>query len=161
MAEGYFMNAECLRIAGQLRYAFEGKAWHGSAVMELLQGVGAAQAGSHPIKGAHSIADLVMHIGVWEQVALDAIKGTPMPKALPPEQDFPAAATGQESEWQQEVQQLADRNRRLCNAIESFGDERLEEIVPGRKYNFYTLLHGVVQHSLYHAGQIALLRKAG
>jgi uncharacterized damage-inducible protein DinB len=154
------MNAECLRIAAQMRYAFEGKAWHGSAVLELLHGVGAAEAAAHPLKDAHSIAELVMHIGVWEQVALDAIKGTPMPKALPPEQNFPAASTGDEESWLQEVQQLGDRNRRLCNAIESFGDERLDEIVLGRKYNFYTLLHGVVQHSLYHAGQIAILRKA-
>lgn len=155
------MNAECLRISAQLRYAFEGKAWHGSAIMELLQGVSAETAHAHPIKGAHSIVELVLHIGVWEQVALEAIKGTPMPKALPPEQDFPSGQGGQEAAWQQEMQQLQDRNRKLCNAIESFGDERLEEIVPGRKYNFYTLLHGIVQHSLYHAGQIALLRKAG
>jgi uncharacterized damage-inducible protein DinB len=26
-------------------------------------------------------------------------------------------------------------------------------------YNIYVLLHGVLQHTLYHAGQIAMLRR--
>ena len=40
-------------------------------------------------------------------------------------------------------------------------DERLNESAGGREFSFYFLLHGVVQHNLYHAGQIALLKKAG
>jgi hypothetical protein len=39
---------------------------------------------------------------------------------------------------------------------------RLEEMVPGKEgahYTFYYMLQGVVQHELYHAGQIALLKK--
>src|ERR1041384_7534740 len=32
-------------------------------------------------------------------------------------------------------------------------------MVPGTPYNVYFLLHGVIQHDLYHAGQIALLKK--
>jgi len=36
---------------------------------------------------------------------------------------------------------------------------RLEEITPGTSYSNYVLLHGVIQHDLYHAGQIALLKK--
>jgi uncharacterized damage-inducible protein DinB len=35
----------------------------------------------------------------------------------------------------------------------------LEAIVPGTQYSNYVLLHGVIQHNLYHAGQIALLKK--
>ena len=48
----------------------------------------------------------------------------------------------------------------VIQAIEKFGDERLQETVPGRKYDYYYLFHGIVQHSLYHGGQIALLKKA-
>src|SRR5258708_13876136 len=91
LAEGYFMNAECLRIAGQLRHAFEGGAWHGSAVMELLQGVGSVQAQPHLVRGTHSIVELVMHIGLWEHGALDAIKRAPLPKTLPPHHHLPSA----------------------------------------------------------------------
>ncbi len=50
--------------------------------------------------------------------------------------------------------------KELAAAVEKFGDERLGETVPGRNYAFYNLFHGIVQHSIYHGGQIAILKKA-
>jgi hypothetical protein len=50
----------------------------------------------------------------------------------------------------------------LVAAVAALADSRLDEIVPGKEgayYTFYYMLHGVVQHELYHAGQIALLKK--
>jgi len=47
-------------------------------------------------------------------------------------------------------------------AVDDLPDSRLYEVVPGKTgkhYTFYYMLHGVVQHELYHAGQIALLKK--
>ena len=35
----------------------------------------------------------------------------------------------------------------------------LDDQLPGRKHSFYFMLHGVIQHNLYHAGQIAVLKK--
>jgi hypothetical protein len=153
------MNTECLRISGQLRHAFEGGAWHGPSLKELLLGVTSEQAQAHPVPSAHSIWELVLHIEVWGQAALEAIQGVPMPQPMPAERNFRAAEGGAEA-WQRDVKGLLEMSRKLANAVEHFGDERLEETVPGRKYDFYTVLHGVVQHSLYHAGQIAILRKA-
>jgi hypothetical protein len=48
-------------------------------------------------------------------------------------------------------------------AVTACADERLPEKVPGKEPDDYTLyytLHGIVQHELYHARQIALLKKA-
>ncbi|MBZ5521938.1 MAG: DinB family protein [Acidobacteriia bacterium] len=153
------MNTECLRISEQLRHAIEGGAWHGSSLKELLHGITVEQAQARPIAGGHSIWELLLHIGVWERVTLEAIKGTPIPAPPSSEWDW-AAGQGNAEAWQRDVRGLLEGNRKLCNAVESFGDERLEETVPGRKYNFYRVLHGIVQHSVYHTGQIALLRKA-
>jgi hypothetical protein len=47
--------------------------------------------------------------------------------------------------------------------VAGFPDSRLAEQVPGKTenyYNFYYMFSGIVQHELYHAGQIALLKKA-
>ncbi len=44
--------------------------------------------------------------------------------------------------------------------IANLPDSRLDEIVVGKEYPVYHMLHGVAQHVLYHAGQIALLKKA-
>ncbi len=62
--------------------------------------------------------------------------------------------------WFDAQDRLFDNAEKLAQAIERFGDARLQEAVPGRDYVFYRLFHGVAQHSIYHGGQIAVLKKA-
>lgn len=69
-------------------------------------------------------------------------------------------AAGSDEAWTAAVENLFRNAEQLANAITSFEDGRLEEAAPGRQYSFYFLFHGIVQHSLYHAGQIAILKKA-
>jgi hypothetical protein len=56
------MATEVSRLDDQLKRALEGEAWHGPSVLESLAGISAAQAAIHPIAGAHSIWELVLHI---------------------------------------------------------------------------------------------------
>jgi hypothetical protein len=155
------MNVECLRIADQLRRAFEAKAWHGPSLRELLSGVTAAQAHVRPVAHAHSIWELVLHIEVWVQAADDAVRGVPMPKIVGTDRDWPSIQDASESAWANAVAAMFASAARFWRTIEQFEDARLSEVVPGRHhYDFYYLFHGVIQHSLYHAGQIALLKRA-
>lgn len=153
------MTSECFRIADQLRRAFDGKAWHGSSLRELLSDVKPAQAAAHPLVGAHSIWELVLHITVWTRAALGATQGQPMPKIVGTPEDWPAVTDSSTEAWAGAMQRMYGAKDELAAAIEKFGDARLTEITPGRSYDFYHLFHGIVQHSLYHAGQIAVLKK--
>lgn len=150
---------EAQRIADQLRRAYEGEAWHGPSIGELLSGVTAEQAARRPIPQAHSIWEIVLHVARWEGFVRRRLKGE-LVKDLPPEVDWPPVNDTSEAAWQLAVGNLARGNQELRNAIGVLSDERLREIVQGQQYSFYGLLHGVVQHDLYHAGQIALLKKA-
>jgi hypothetical protein len=152
-------SPECSGISDQLRRAFDGDPWHGPPIRDLLTGVTTEQAGHHPLPSAHSIWELVLHIDLYVRIASEAISGTPMPKLFGTEQDWPPAGKSQE-DWDNTVATLFRTAEELAKAIESFSDDRLAESVPGRDYNFYYLFHGVVQHSLYHAGQIAMLKKS-
>jgi uncharacterized damage-inducible protein DinB len=154
------MKNECSRMADQLRRAFEGNAWHGPAVNELLAGLTAVQAVAHPIGSAHSIWELLLHIEAWEHVAIGAINGTAMPNPMPDEQNFPKVNAADESAFAAAKKSVFATNEKLASAIEKFDPARLEDTVPGRSYDFYHLFHGMTQHALYHAGQIALLKKA-
>ena len=153
------MNSESSRIADQLRRAFDGEAWIGPDLKGLLSKVKAEQAQAHPVAGAHSIWELVLHIEVYAGAALGAIHGTPMPKIFGTPEDWPPVKDASMEAWNQAVKHLFQTKDHLAAAIEKFDDARLTEIVPGRKYDFYYLFHGIVQHSLYHGGQIALLKK--
>ena len=152
--------SEVARIGSQLKRASEGGAWHGPALLELLADVSAAQAASRPLAGAHSIWEIVLHIAAWQGFATHALEGEPMPIDLPEEENWPPVADASETAWRAAVAHVGEVNKNLRQALRKLSDDDLEKTVGGREYTFYFLLHGVVQHGLYHAGQIALLKKA-
>ena len=155
------MNPESIRIAAQLRHAFAGQPWHGPPLSELLANVTPEQAIARPIPGTHNIQELVLHIDIWLRAALGAVHGIAMPKLYGTEKDWQVVTQADAAAWARATQSLFQGGEQLAQAIEAFSDARLQEIVPGREYDFYYLFHGIVQHSLYHAGQIALNMKMG
>jgi len=154
------MASECLRIADQLRRAFSGDPWHGSPLRDLLAGINAEQACLRPLPSAHTIWELVLHIEIYVNAAYEAIQVVPMPRLFGTEKDWPKVADAREGAWSGATDRLLQSSERLARAIDRFTDERLQETVPGRDYDFYYLFHGIVQHSLYHGGQIAMLKRA-
>ena len=127
---------------------------------DLLAGITAEQALIRPLPKAHCIWELLLHMDAWTSAAFDATMGAPMPKLFRTPQDWPAPADTSIAAWQGAVSHFFLIAERFALAIAEFPDVRLAEKVPGRKYDFYFLFHGIVQHNLYHAGQIALLKKA-
>jgi len=153
--------SETTRLADQIRRAFDGDAWHGDSVVELLQGVNAKMAAAYPIKNAHSIWELLLHIAAWDGAVLTRIGGTAV--HLVDEQNFPPVKDTSDAAWRKAIEHAKDTHNTLVKAVTVFPDSRLHEQVPGKTenyYNFFYLFSGIVQHELYHAGQIALLKKA-
>jgi len=154
---------EIERISDQFRRAFDGNAWHGPSVMALLEGVTAAQAAARPIPSAHSIWQLVSHIAAWERACLRRLNGDPA--QLTDEEDWPAVSDISEVAWQKTKDELVATHQQLLDKIGGLDDARLNQPIindPSTTYSsVYVTLHGGVQHDLYHAGQIAILKKAG
>jgi uncharacterized damage-inducible protein DinB len=146
-------------IAEQLHKAFEGDAWHGPSVREALDGVSAEKAAAKPIADAHSIWELALHIGAWVEHSRHAIDGRPLPLQLDTPEDWPRVSGTDAAAWKQTYKHVFEAGKALVKAIENFPPARLTDTVPGRSYDFHQLFHGIVQHTIYHAGQIALLKK--
>jgi uncharacterized damage-inducible protein DinB len=152
---------ETVRLADQIRRAFDGDAWHGDSVLELLDGVNAKMAAAHPIKNAHSIWELVLHIAAWDGAVLKRTGGAAV--ELRDKQNFPPVKDTSEVAWRKAIEHAKHTHNELVQAVAAFPDSRLQEPVPGKTegyYNFFYMFSGIVQHELYHAGQIALLKKA-
>jgi len=152
--------SEAARISDQLRRAFEGEAWHGDSLFEILQGLTAAQAAARPIKNGHTIWELVLHIAAWDGAVLRRMGGAAV--TLSDEENFPSVTDVSEAAWRTALAQVRRVHAELVAAAAVLPDSRLGDMVPGKEgahYTFYYMLHGVVQHELYHAGQIALLKK--
>ena len=150
---------ETERIADQLKRAHEGGAWHGPAIDELLAGVTAEQAASRPFEGGHSIWELVSHIEAWERAILRRLGGDPA-QIYNTEEDWPLAAGGTEETWASARWKLTETYVALREAMLKLDDAQLDKPILPNMSTRYVSLHGAVQHTLYHAGQIALVRKA-
>jgi uncharacterized damage-inducible protein DinB len=152
-------TSEAARIADQLLRAFDGSAWHGPALLELLEDVDAATAAARPLPKVHSIWEIVLHIAVWDAAALRRLAEEKcQPTGLA---DFPLVSGVAQSAWRKAVAETKRTHESLVRTVAALPDSRLRDRVPGKRYDFYHLLHGVAQHELYHAGQIAILKKAG
>jgi len=152
--------SETARLADQIRRAFEGEAWHGDSLLELLADVDAKQAAAHPIQNAHSIWELVLHIAAWDDAVRRRTGGTAV--KLSDKENFPPVSDTTDAAWRKALAHLKQTHNDLAKAVAAFPDSRLQEQVPGKTegyYDFFYMFSGIVQHELYHAGQVALLKK--
>jgi uncharacterized damage-inducible protein DinB len=153
--------SECSRLADQIRRAFDGEAWHGDSLLEILAGVDAKTAAARPIANAHSIWELVLHIAAWDNITIRRAAG----EAVEPsdEENFPPVKDASDAAWARTLDMIKTTHADLVKTVAAFPDSRLADPVPGKPesyYNYFYLFSGIVQHELYHAGQIALLKKA-
>jgi uncharacterized damage-inducible protein DinB len=145
-------------IVDQLERAFDGEAWHGPALMEILDGIDARTAAARPIRSAHSIWELLLHVAAWERVVTRRIHGEA--RTLTNEENFGHVANITENPWREAVDTLRRNHSELVQAVSSLSESKLSAKVPGKPYDSLFMLLGAVQHAAYHGGQIALLKRS-
>ena len=158
-------SAEIARILDQLEREYGGDPWHGTALRQILAGIDYRQAAAYPLDGAHSIWEIVLHMTAWKNEVRRRLGGAPA--GLPTEGDWPAPPTPGPQTWSEAIDALDTAHRALTAVIARLADDqllaltndpRVDELGAGRTN--YQLLQGVIQHDVYHSGQIALLKKA-
>jgi len=150
------MMTEIERIEDQLRRAFEGEAWHGPSIQELLADVTPVQAAARPLAQAHSIWEIVLHLAAWADVVRRRLEGESIDN--PNEGDWPPVKEPSEAAWSKSLEWLKNNHAQLLQTVSRLPSSRLDEPLAGSKWSAYITLHGSIQHYLYHAGQIALLK---
>ncbi|OGF15186.1 MAG: hypothetical protein A2W00_06200 [Candidatus Eisenbacteria bacterium RBG_16_71_46] len=149
---------ESERLAEELDKALNGGAWHGPSWREALEGVSRQAALGRPIPEAHSIAEIVLHATTWHDVVRRRLEGeTPQ---VPDAEDWPPADLPEDDVWSAVLGRLFESGRALCETVRRFPAERLLEQRPRVDDTWFALISGELQHVLYHAGQIAVLKKS-
>jgi uncharacterized damage-inducible protein DinB len=154
------------RIVDQLERSFRGEPWFGSSVTAVLAGVSAATAASYPIPGAHSIWELVLHMTGWKQEVLARLQG--QSAGDPAQGDWPAQPENpSEAAWADAMAGMNAAHDALVHGVRQATAAQLAGTVrdersgsAGAAVTQWQTLHGVVQHDVYHLGQISLLRRA-
>ncbi|MBO0911222.1 MAG: DinB family protein [Acidobacteria bacterium] len=145
-------------ITDQLKRAFDGGAWHGPALMELLDGIDARAAAARPIASGHNIWELALHIAGWERVVTRRLQGQAF--TLSDDENFGHTGPETEPAWREAIRTVGSNHTGLVRVVQGLSDARLNDPVPGKDYNVRFMLIGSAQHAAYHGGQIALLKRA-
>ena len=146
------MKTEVQKLGDILRHTFEKNAWHGLAVMEVINSTD-ERIVHKKFSSTHSIIELVAHMTAWRVFVIEELSGN-LNYKVSEEMNFPVVKS-----WQEAVDGLVASQENLLKSIEKLPDERLSEVVPNRPYKFFTMLNGIVHHDLYHLGQIVLIKK--
>ncbi len=156
--------SEASRLIDQFNRAHDGDPWHGSPLKAIVTGVTAGQAGIEPPNGAHSIWALVLHITSWRNEAAE--RATGKPAGEPAAGDWPEVGDPTPLRWAAALVALDAAHANLVRVVRGMSDEHLMKSTSdprnpplGTGASYYELLHGIVQHDAYHAGQIAVIKK--
>lgn len=157
--------SETAKLADLIMRVMAGDPWHGANVVALLAPVSPGTAAAHPVPGNHSIWELVLHMTGWANEAAARLRGAAAGE--PDGGDWPPVVDVTPLAWQQAKGALVDSHAALAAAVLGAADGVLDEAVvdhrdraAGTGQSRYLTLHGLVHHTTYHAGQIAMLVKA-
>src|SRR5687767_7550623 len=113
------------RIVEQMRLAFEGGAWHGPAVLEVLRDVDALKASAQPVPDAHSIWELVLHLSATQAILIRRIHGEDV--GLSDDDFWEPAPQPTDDNWQGALERLSRQERELRAAVAAFPEDKLDQ----------------------------------
>ena len=153
------MNREILQLIEQTKDAYEGEPWFGRSIKEILNEIDETIVFEKP-NGEHSILELLWHMITWKEFTLSRLQDDETkPVKYFEDNDWRELDHTDKTLWQQGLQQFAKLHNALIEIIRKQKDEILSQRVGNRKYDFRKLLYGIIQHDIYHLGQIAYIKK--
>jgi uncharacterized damage-inducible protein DinB len=153
------MRKQIGHIITTFHSVIEGEPWFGRPVMTLLNEVDPSTAYDKPNTDSHSMIELLYHMITWTEFTLKRIEKEEDSDLTAFEKMDWRAIDKKEHTWEKGVAQFKVANDLILEALASKDDDFLSEKVDYREYNYRFLLNGLIQHHIYHAGQIAYLQK--
>lgn len=144
-------------ISKHLHEVFFGGNWTASNVKDTLDHITWKQAVTG-IGTLNQISVLTYHIGYYAKAILGVLEGKPLDAK--DAYSFDCPPVGSEAEWQLLKEQVLGDAARLTVLVAAFPEDQWEQYFTDRKYGtYYRNLHGLIEHTHYHLGQIALLSR--
>ena len=152
------MNKELQSIIRNLEKVNTGQPWYGRAVYEMLDEIDPAIVYKKPNK-QHSLIELLYHMITWADFTLKRIQGDKGKDLAASEKLDWREIDPTVHTWKKGLAEFKTIHKKIVELLNEKDDEFLKEIVDYRKYNFRFLLNGLIQHNIYHIGQVAYVKK--
>ncbi|WP_179416020.1 DinB family protein [Mucilaginibacter sp. E4BP6] len=150
------------KLQQELEKVLSGRPWYGKGIYDTLAKVSFEAAYEKPPGSVHNIAEIVLHMVAWTEEVMDRMNG--MTAGVPSSGDWPEIGKPDEQKWQNYVDDLKLVNVNLIGIIQKFPEEQWDEPIDDQRgdrpvVTYEALINGLIQHHIYHAGQIALLNR--
>jgi uncharacterized damage-inducible protein DinB len=153
------MNKEIQSIIQALQQTLHGKCWYGRGVFEILNEVDETKVYIKPNANSHSLAELLYHMLTWAEFIQKRLEKEPIQDMAAFEAMDWRTIDPAEHTWKKGVAALKTAHAKIIELLQTKDDALLKEIVDYRKYDFGFMLNGLIQHNIYHLGQIAYVKK--
>ena len=146
-----------VQIAKHFRDVHFGGNWTSVNLKESLHDVTWTEATAR-LYSFNTIAALVYHINYYVKAVLKVLEGEPLDAHDKFSFDVPAINSAED--WEQLRNTLWTDAENFAALIEQLPDAKLHDVFVEEKYGtYYRNLHGIIEHTHYHLGQIVLLKK--
>ena len=153
------MNKEIQSLLSQLQNVNSGNPWFGRAVYKILDEVDEKKAAVKPNYSEHSLIELLYHMITWADFTLKRIEKDKINDLAAAEELDWRTINPKVHSWKKGLAEFKAIHKKIINLLKSKDDSFLQEKVDYRKYDFQFLLNGLIQHNIYHLGQVAYLNK--
>lgn len=145
------------QIARHFREVHFGGNWTSVNLKDSLAGITWQQA-TTKVYSLNTIAALVYHINYYVSAVLKVLQGGPLDAHDKYSFDLPQIESREE--WEKLLNKTWADAKNFANLIEQLPDSKLENDFSEKKYgSYYRNLHGIIEHTHYHLGQIVLIKK--
>lgn len=143
----------------QYREVFDGEPWFGTSLLKSLESIPVSDWDKKPEKVRHSISELVYHLIDWRVFVIEKLKeNKTFTIELNTEEDWREnVSISTEKQKIQVVKELVETQNTICKLLTTKSEEWLYEPVSGREYKNEYMIRGVIQHDIYHLGQINMI----
>ena len=153
------MNKETQYIIKSFESTLSGQPWFGRAVYEILEEVDKVKANIKPNGSDHSMIILLWHMNTWAEFVLGSLENRSAEEMKTIEANDWPTIDPRVHTWQNGMEQLKTTHSKIIEILNKKEDSFLSEIVPTRKFNYRFMLNGLIQHNIYHLGQVAYVKK--
>ena len=153
------MNKETQSIIRNLENTLNGQPWFGRAVFEILKEVDETKVFLNPYETGHSIIELLYHMITWAEYCLKQLQNAPADELKEVENNDWRGIDPNKHNWQNGLAELKRIHKQIIAILETKNDDFLSETADERKYNNRFMLNGLIQHNIYHLGQVAYVKK--
>ena len=144
-------------ISLQFKQLFFGGNWTSVDFVMTLKDIDWMMA-TAKINDFNTIAQLVFHVDYYIDVTLKILQGGPLDAHDKFSFDCPEIKT--EEDWEKLKKKLFSDAEAYASIIEQLPESKFTEVFCMEKYgNYYRNIHGLIEHSHYHLGQIVLIKK--